>query len=122
MASRLIGVLVKAVRCAAWILLIAIAVLSLVPPTLRPETGTPHIFEHAAIFAATGAAFGFGYSGRAPLTMMGLVIFAAAVEAAQLLVPGRHARLSDFVVDALACCAGVAAAVQVVRRWPNRQA
>ena len=30
------------------------------------------------------------------------------LEVLQLLVPGRHARLSDFVVDALAACAGLA--------------
>jgi len=39
-----------------------------------------------------------------------LVIFAGAVELAQTGVPGRHARLSDFIVDALAACVGVAIA------------
>jgi VanZ family protein len=28
----------------------------------------------------------------------------------QLWMPGRHARLEDFVVDALAACAGIAVA------------
>jgi VanZ family protein len=36
-----------------------------------------------------------------------LVIFAGTVEIAQLFVPGRHARLSDFIVDALAISAGL---------------
>jgi VanZ family protein len=30
----------------------------------------------------------------------------AAIEILQLWAPGRHARLEDFVVDALAACAG----------------
>jgi VanZ family protein len=30
-----------------------------------------------------------------------------ALELLQLLVPGRHARLEDFIVDAIAACAGI---------------
>ena len=36
--------------------------------------------------------------------MVGLVIFAGAIEIAQVLIPGRHARLSDFLVDAVSMC------------------
>jgi len=53
-----------AAQFVAWCLAILVTVLSLVPPGLRPATGAPHNLEHIAIFAATGAAFGFGYSGR----------------------------------------------------------
>jgi hypothetical protein len=42
---------------------------------------------------------------------IGLVIFAGAIELAQLFAPGRHARLSDFIVDASAACIGLAAAL-----------
>jgi len=35
-----------------------------------------------------------------------LVIFAGAIGLAQIPVPARHAWLSDFVIDALAACAG----------------
>ncbi len=35
---------------------------------------------------------------------------AGLVEVLQFLAPGRHARLSDFVVDALAACAGLVGA------------
>ncbi len=101
-------VLLEAARLAAWLLAVVITVLSLVPPELRPETGVPHNLEHAAIFAATGFAFGFGYS-RPRLTMVALVIFAGAIELAQTFVPGRHARLSDFIVDAVTMCVAVAA-------------
>ncbi len=44
-----------------------------------------------------------------------MVAFAGAVEIAQLFVPGRHARMSDFIVDALAVCVGVLTAVLVGR-------
>jgi VanZ family protein len=98
----------RAARIAAWLLTVAIFVLSIVPPWLRPETGAPHSLEHFAIFFATGVAFGVGYSLKQVSVMVGLLIFAGAIEFAQVFIPGRHARLSDFVIDALALCFGVA--------------
>ena len=88
--------------------------LSLVPPWLRPETDVPHDLEHFSIFFVTGAAFGVGYSRRPKLVAAVLVIFAAAVELAQIVDPGRHARVSDFIVDALAACVGSADATIAV--------
>jgi VanZ family protein len=84
----------------------AIVVLSVVPPTLRPETGLPHGLEHFAMYWATGLAFALGYELRPGLLATLLVSFSGAVEIAQLFVPGRHARLSDFIVDALAIAIG----------------
>ena len=81
--------------------------LSLVAPSLRPVTFLPHNLEHAAIFALAGLAIGLGYPDRAAQHMVALVLFAAAVELAQFYAPGRHPRVSDFVVDALGACAGV---------------
>jgi hypothetical protein len=89
-------------RIAGWLLISAITVLSLVPPGLRPETPVPHDFEHAVIFAATGFVFGVGYYLRLKTVAAALIVFTAAIELAQTIVPGRHARLEDFVVDALA--------------------
>jgi VanZ family protein len=91
----------------AWGLATAIVVLSVVPPVLRPETGLPHAVEHFAIYSATGLAFGVSYDRRHGLLAILLVVFAGAVEIAQLFVPGRHARVSDFTVDALATSFGV---------------
>jgi VanZ family protein len=95
-----------AVRMVAWGLAAAIVTLSLVPSELRPETGVPHLLEHFLIFAAAGACFGLGYEAKRGLLAIQLIIFAGAVEIAQLFVPGRHARFSDFLVDAAAICAG----------------
>lgn len=89
----------------------AIVVLSVVPPTLRPETGLPHGFEHFAIYWATGLAFALGYELRPGLLATLLVSFSGAVEIAQLFVPGRHARLGDFIVDALAITIGAMTAL-----------
>lgn len=100
--------IIVAGRLAAWLLAFAIVVLSLVPPWLRPETEAPHDVEHFGIFFATGVAFGLGYTLRPWFLAAALVAFSGAIEFAQIPVPGRHARLSDFIVDALAVCVGVA--------------
>lgn len=89
-----------------WLCVLMIVVLSLVAPSWRPVTILPHDVEHAAVFALTGFALGLGYPSRIMRHMAMMVIFAAAVELAQFYAPGRHPRLIDFVVDALAACAG----------------
>jgi VanZ family protein len=102
-------------RIIAWLCVITIGVLSIVAPALRPVTFLPHSLEHAAIFAAAGFAATLGYPGRATHQMSAFVLFAAAVELGQIFAPGRHARLTDFVIDALAACAGFALAQALAR-------
>jgi VanZ family protein len=97
----------KTARIAAWVLTATIVILSLVPPNLRPETGAPHILEHFLIYAATGFTFGLGFTRRRDLMAILLVIFCGSVELAQLFVPGRHARVSDFIIDAVSACIGL---------------
>ena len=97
----------KIFQAAAWLLAATIVVLSLGPPSVRPVTGATHDLEHLLIFLATGMAFGFGYPRRVWLLTIALPTFAAAIEVAQNWVPGRHARTSDFLVDAAASCLGV---------------
>jgi VanZ family protein len=99
----------RVVRVIAWVLAAAILVLSLAPSELRPETSIPHKLEHFLIFAATGVAFGLGYEVRRGFLAIQLVMFAGAVEIGQLFVSGRHARLSDFLIDAISICAGLIA-------------
>ena len=109
----------KFARIVAWVLTAAIVILSLVPPTLRPETSAPHSVEHFAIYVATGFAFGLGYKHRHDLLAILLVISTGCIEIAQLFVPGRHARLIDFIIDAIAACMGLAIA-SLVRCAPVR--
>jgi VanZ family protein len=97
----------KTARIAALALTATIIILSLVPPSLRPETGTPHILEHFMIYAATGFTFGLGFRRRHDLLALFLVIFCGSIEIAQLFVTGRHARVSDFFIDAVAACIGL---------------
>lgn len=110
LTSGIRNLVLKAARIAAWSLSLIIVVLSVVPPTLRPETDMPHHFEHFAVFFPAGIAFGYGYGRRPLLLAIALIVFAGLIEASQRLVQGRHARLSDFIVDAASLCIGVAVA------------
>jgi VanZ family protein len=94
-------------RVTAWSLAAAIVALSVIPPDLRPQTGMPNNFEHFSIYSVAGLAFGLGYDRKPVLVTILLLVFSASIEIAQLFVPGRHARLSDFIVDAFAMCVGL---------------
>jgi VanZ family protein len=84
----------------------AIVLLSVVPPQLRPVTAA-HGFGHFATFLLLGLTVGLGYPGRYRPSTIALLIFTAVVELLQLIAPGRHARLSDFLVDALGAMVGL---------------
>jgi VanZ family protein len=71
--------------------------------------------EHAGIFLFDGVAFGISYFSYEWLLGIWAVIFCAGVELAQLMIPGRHARVSDFFVDAIAVCIGIFAGSMLSR-------
>jgi VanZ family protein len=106
-----------AARVAAWILAIAIVVLSVVPGDLRPETELPHYLEHFLIFFITGIAFGLGYRRNLGLLASFLFLFAGLVEIAQLFQAGRHARISDFLIDTFALWLGLIGVSLVNKFW-----
>jgi VanZ family protein len=110
----------KACRAAAWLLVVTIIVLSVISPVHRPTTGASHGLEHLSIFLATGVAFGIGYPDRVRVQALALATFAGAIEIAQLWVPGRHARLSDFLVDAAAVCIGLGLSCLLIPRVRNQ--
>jgi VanZ family protein len=95
-------------KVAGWLLLAVIIFLTLSPPSYRPVTKVGHNLEHLLIHLMLGVTFGIGYARQWWLVALGLVGLTAAVEFAQLFVPGRHARLKDLVIDAGAVCLGVA--------------
>jgi VanZ family protein len=102
-------------RAVAWSLLTGIVVMTVVPPGLRVVTGAPHAVEHTVIFLATGVAFGLAYELRLSVICATAIVFCASLEILQLAIPGRHARVSDFFVDFLSACMGIAIAWTVRR-------
>jgi VanZ family protein len=116
----------KTANLAGWLLIVVITALSIVPAAWRPETPAPHDLEHFAIFFLTGIAFGIAYDRTPAVVVAALTTFSGLIEWAQYFVPGRHARIGDFIVDAIAAGVGVAIAVAVARwreqskgpKWP----
>jgi VanZ family protein len=96
-------------KISAWLLAAAVAFATLGPPGLRPHSELSQDGEHALAFALLGIAFGLAYTQRRVLTAALAVVMTGLVEILQFWAPGRHARLSDFIVDAVAACAGLAA-------------
>jgi VanZ family protein len=99
--------------------LAAIVLLTIVPPGLRPITLAPHEVEHAAVFLLDGLAFAFAYRGHALLLSLASAPLCAGLEIAQLFVPGRHARLIDFVVDLIAALMGIAAGTIIAQKMQH---
>jgi hypothetical protein len=102
-----------AFRIIAWLLTAAVTFATLGPPQYRPHLGLGQDGEHALAFVLVGLAFGLAYPGRRLLTAGLAVALIGVLELLQLWMPGRHARWEDFVVDALAACAGIAAAAAI---------
>jgi VanZ family protein len=100
-------------RIFAWLLAAAVAFATLGPPSSRPHSEFGQNGEHALAFVLIGLAFGLAYAQRRLLTAAVAVAGTGLIEILQFWAPGRHARLSDFIVDALAACAGLAVAAGV---------
>lgn len=97
-------------RLVAWGLATAVTFASLGPADYRPHADVGQNGEHALAFVLVGLAFGLAYRHNRMLTAILVVFGTGLLEILQFWAPGRHARLSDFVVDALTACAGLAAA------------
>jgi VanZ family protein len=95
----------------AWCLAAAVAFATLGPPDYRPHASSlGQDGEHALAFVLLGLAFGLAYTRNRLFTAVVAVGLTGLIEILQFWAPGRHARLEDFVVDALAACVGLAAA------------
>ncbi len=100
-------------RLFAWGLVAAIAFATLGRAEQRPHSNLGQNGEHALAFVLLGLAFALAYPRSRLLTAMFVVGYTGLIEILQLWAPGRHARLEDFVVDALAACLGIATAVGI---------
>ena len=95
-------------RLIAWGLAAAVTFATLGPARYRPHAAdVGQNGEHALAFVLVGLAFGLAYRRNRLITALAAVVTIGALEVLQFWAPGRHARLSDFVVDALATCAGL---------------
>ncbi|WP_375411183.1 VanZ family protein [uncultured Bradyrhizobium sp.] len=105
-------------RIIAWLLTAAVTFATLGPARLRPHSDLGQDGEHALAFVLVGLAFGLAYPRRLLIASIATILI-GALELLQLWMPGRHARLEDFIVDALAACVGIAAAT--VLDWATQR-
>lgn len=107
----------------AWALAAAVTFATLGPAQFRPHAPFGHDGEHAFAFLLVGVAFGLAYAHRRTFVATISVLMIGLLEVLQLWVPGRHARVEDFMVDAMAACLGVAIAAALewirARRSPS---
>jgi VanZ family protein len=89
----------------------AIAVLSLLPGDARPDLGSyvPGQLNHFLAYVVTASMLASGNRSRTHVIniLLGLIAYAGLLEIAQLWIPGRTSRLSDFVVSALGALIGL---------------
>ena len=127
----------RTIWSAPWLLFAASVLAVIVFATLCPIGWRPRLFkdpdlERFAAFAALGFAAKLALPRKDRLTVAGLLLLAVGLEAAQLLIPGRDARVPDGLVKALGAVAGVQggqvffavrrAARRVTVRWQERTA
>ena len=107
-------------RLIAWCLAAAVTFATLGPPRFRPHSHLGQNGEHALAFVLVELAFGFAYSRHRLLTSAISIVMIGVLEILQRWIPGRHARLKDYIVDALAACVGLAIAAGLdwaAQRW-----
>ena len=100
----------RSIRLLGWLLLVALAFVTLCPIGLRPVSGGPVSLERAAAYAVLALVFSIGYPRRSLLVLALTFAAAGVLEAAQMLQPDRHGRMPDFCIKAAGCCAGWAMA------------
>ena len=107
-------------RIFAWLLAAAVTFATLGPAQSRPHAPFGHDGEHAFAFLLIGLAFGSAYPQTRTIVAAIAVAMTGVLELLQLWAPGRHARLEDFLVDALAACVGFIIVAVFERIFPRR--
>src|SRR5262245_32099464 len=93
-------------RPIAWLLAALVTFATLGTPSYRPHSDLGQIGEHGLAFILNGLAFGFAHPEQRLRTATVAVVMTGVLEIVQIWMPGRHARLQDFVVDVIAACIG----------------
>ena len=99
-ASRLLQIF-------AWLLLLALAIVTVGPIGLRPETGLSPQLERTIGLLIVGFAFGLAYPRRIVLVALLLFTSTALFEALQTFEPHRHGRLIDLGVKLIGGALGL---------------
>ncbi len=108
-------------RLVSIFLLALIVFATLSPIGLRPHLGDPNL-ERASAYLMLGAALALGFPRHTMRMAFFVIAIAAALEMLQLIDPGRHGRIEDMAIKAVAGLVGVAVialAGRLLRRSPS---
>src|SRR5262245_6084397 len=105
-------------RAAAWVCVVLLAVLSLVPGHVQIRTGAPGVLEHVVAYCGTATLLTAAYPAtQRVLIAAGLICYAGVLELAQLYVPDRLASVFDFAGGSLGAVLGCAIGAFIARRF-----
>jgi VanZ family protein len=94
-------------QVAAWLLVLILAAATLSPIDWRPASRLPVDLERFLALLVVGSFFGAAYPARTLVLIPAIATGLGVLEAVQMLSPGRHARLSDFMFKTLGSTVGV---------------
>jgi|SRR5215217_2111750 len=86
------------IRALAWLIFLFIAMATLSPIGLRPQSSMPADVERAAAFLVCGVLFALAYPRQLWLAVAVVVVGVFGLEWLQTLRPGRHGREADALV------------------------
>jgi VanZ family protein len=91
----------------AWGVLFGLLAVTVVPAGVRPVLVPWHYLEHMLAFGTLGTTFAIAYRKQTITLILGLTSFILVLEIAQLILPTRHARWQDLVVNLVSVYAGL---------------
>jgi hypothetical protein len=94
------------IKLAAWLCLIAIAVVTVVPIGLRPATPYSAHSERFCVLAVAGCLFVLAYPGRFWTIVFALACAVVLLESLQFLVASRHPGFRDVLVKSAGTSTG----------------
>ena len=94
------------IRRAAWLSILIVVLVTLVPIGWRPATGLSPNIERFCVMAVVGALFAAAYPRRFWLIVLTLSLISAIVEPLQFIAAGRHPSFRDVEFKALGVAIG----------------
>ena len=84
----------KLARVPAWLSVVLIVILSVLPGSERPHTGASGHVEHILAYSITAALLALAYGSRSSATVIviGLSVLSGLMEIVQIFIPGEHRR------------------------------
>jgi VanZ family protein len=104
--------------------LVAIAVLSVVPGSLRPHILAVGQLEHFLAYLVAALLLSLGFWNRRNLLFLWLWLptYAAVLEIAQIFIAGRNSDFMDFLASSAGAWAGIGAARLLHLAWRRASA